>query len=562
MFEPPASHQVGLTFYYRGPEWAIAVRQGDMEALTWVLRRCSQFWNGAGTLIIPVRSDGRTWPIISDYLDSRPVEACYVHESVPETAQARLARKLGSSRVGRWSPIWDGFDDHEMHPLLLQPLPPDPTQSRMLRIPRFTSERLKRISVATWGHLPNEDLAHYRSYFNVGEVTAPLQAHAAMLGGQLNGTSPTEQSMSLIHAYGPMSIGRSLFVFDNGSFQELVAFWNLRSRSRDAGNRPLLFGIAREALKNPQTLAALPRFIASDNVYSQKPDLGLMMDGDKELARQALESLDFEADTSNLVSRSIGGGRGDRPLSFGFFGPSPPGEIQRGAVAHEQVTITSGKTSFRPPRPAGLPQTGHQVRVGIEGLPLPMPLTDPAASKIISNAFKSTEGLTILTNAWIGDGYLQLVLPDTWDALESWAASRGETVKLSPPGGYGQALLDRLGDLTTLTALANEQSLAVLSALAPINRPKLAQRVVEEAQKQTGAKLNEELLAELLAKDTQFLELRGRSASEIAGEAKLPKDVLLPALGSLVEAGFVVRGAAVRCPRCTISAVLLLHEQK
>lgn len=74
MFEPPATYQVGLTFYYRGPEWAIAVRQGDMKALTWAFERCSQFWNGASTLIIPVRSDGRTWPVISDYLDDRPVE--------------------------------------------------------------------------------------------------------------------------------------------------------------------------------------------------------------------------------------------------------------------------------------------------------------------------------------------------------------------------------------------------------------------------------------------------------------------------------------------------------
>lgn len=41
----------------------------------------------------------------------------------------------------------------------------------------------------------------------------------------------------------------------------------------------------------------------------------------------------------------------------------------------------------------------------------------------------------------------------------------------------------------------------------------------------------------------------------------MARDELLPALGSLVEAGFVVRGAAIRCPRCKIGAVLLLSEQ-
>jgi hypothetical protein len=561
MFEPPATYQVGLTFYYRGPEWAIAVRQGDMKALEWALERCSQFWNGASTLIIPVRSDGRTWPIIGEYLDTRPVEACFVHDSVPESARARLAEKLGPTRVRRWSPAWEGFDDEEMHPLRLQPIPPDRVHSRLLRIPCFTSDRLKRISLAAWGYIRAEDLGDYRKYFNVGEVTAPRQALAAMLGGQLHGTSPAEQSLSLMGTFGSLPVGRSLFVFDSGSFQELVAFWNLRGRSRDVGNRPMVFGVPREAIEDPGTLTALPQFIASDGLYAQKPDLGLMEDGNSETAQRALESLGFVKETGNQVSRSIGGGRGNRPLSFGFFGPSPSGPIKRGAVVHDQVTITSGEMSVRPPRPDDLPQTGHLIRVGIEGLPLPMPLTDLAATAVLPNAFASTEGLTINTHAWIGQSYLRLVLPDAWEALESWASARGETVKLSRPGSYGQALLDRLGDMGELTALAHEQSLAILSSLAPISRLKLAQRLVGEAKAQTGVALNETLLAELLAKEAHFLELRARSASEIAGEAKMPKKELLSALGSLVETGFVVRGASVRCPRCKIGAVLLLNEQ-
>ncbi len=361
-----------------------------MNALEWALKRCSQFWNGASTLIIPVRSDGRTWPIISGYLEDRPVEACYVHDSVPEAAQVQLAKKLGPSQVRRWSSAWDGFDDQEMHPLRLQPVPADHLQNRLLRVPRFASDRLKRISLATWGYLHSEDSEHYRNYFNVGDVSAPLQAHAAMLSGQLNGTSPVEQSVSLMGTYGSLPVGRSLFVFDNGSFQELVAFWNLRGRCRDVGNRPMVFGVAREALDDPEVLRPLPQFIASDNLYAQKPDIGLMAGKNKAIAQNALESLGFQEDAGNRVSRSIGGGRGDRPLSFGFFGPTPGGEIKRGAVVHDQVTVTSGEVSFRPPRPEHLPETGHLIRVGIEGLPLPMPLTDPAASAILSNAFTST----------------------------------------------------------------------------------------------------------------------------------------------------------------------------
>lgn len=561
MFESPASHQVGLSFYYRGPEWAIAVRQGDMDALTWALERCSRFWNGANTLIVPVRSDGRTWPVVSDLLDVRPVERCFVHESVADSAQSRLAKRLGRARVAQWSTAWDDFDEWEVHPLRLQPPANDPLSRRSLRIPRFDTERLRRISLAAWGHLPDEHHPAYRDYFDVGVVAAPLPAHAAMLGGQLHGVSPLEQSVSLIKTYGRLPLGRSLFVFDKGSFSELVEFWNLRSRSRDIGNRPLLFGVAREALADPETLTALPRFLQADNLYAQKPDLGLMT-GDQAGASQALESLGFEADTRNPVARIVGSGRGRGPLSFGFFGPAFRGPFKRGVLLRDQITIIAGKASFRPPRPEALPTDASQVRLAIDGLPLPLPLTDSTATGILAGAFRSTEGLTVSANAWIGQDYLQLELPDAWDALGGWADAWGETVTLSPPGSYGQALLDRLGDLGRLQALANEHSVAILSALTPISRRKLAQRVVAEAKKQTGVRLSEESLAELLAKQAHFLDLKARSASEIAGAAGVSKSKLLAALEGLVEAGFVARGAEVHCPRCRIGAVLLLHEQR
>jgi DNA-binding MarR family transcriptional regulator len=561
VLDSPVTYQVGLSFYYRGPDWAIAVRQGDLESLEWVLERCSQFWNGAGTLIIPVRSDGRTWPIINDYLETRPVETCFVHESVPETARHRLVKSLGSSLVRHWSSMWDGFDENEMHPLRLQPLPPDRLRSPSLLIPRFDSARLRRIALATWGNISSEDLADYRNYFTVGDVGDQRTAIAAMLSGQVNGVSPAEQSLALLGTYGSLPIGRSLFVFDRGSFQELVAFWNLRGRLRDVGNRPMVFGVPLESLKDPETLTALSQFITRDNLYAQEPDLGLMVGQNRKLAQVALEALGFRADRGKTVRRSIGGGRGDRPLSFGFFGPVQEGPVKKGVIIHDQVTVTHREVSFRPPRPDTLPQTGHYIRMGIEGLPLPMPLTDSGANAVLRNAFRSPEGLTIKTDAWIGQGYVRLTVPDAWDALVQWASARGESVALSPPGRYGQALLDRLGGLQNIDALASAQALAVLSALTPLSRRKLAQRVVAEATRQAGVSLDEKLLTELLGKNADFLELRARSATEIAGEATMPRKQILPALRSLVDAGFVVRGASVRCPRCRIAAVLSLSEQ-
>jgi hypothetical protein len=560
MFEPRASHQAGLTFFYRGPEWAIAVRQGDLGALTWAMERCSRFWNGAGTLIIPVRADGRTRSDIADHLDTRPVEACFFHDSVPEHARSALARKLGRTAVRQWTGAWDGFDEYELPPLLLQPLPSERIGRRSLRIPQFESRRMKRICLAAWGHIAKEDEPDYRQYFDVGGVRSIRHCHTAMLAGQLEGTSPVEQSVALIGSYGPTAVGRSLFVFEKGSFDELVGFWNLRSRMRDVGNRPMVFGVARESLEDPELLRSLGEFIAADNFYSQKPDIGILADN-KDLARSALASLGFEADTGHQVNRRVGGGRDERPLSFGFFGPASGGQVRRGAIVHDQVTITAGEISLRPPRPTALPQSGHYVRVGIGGLPLPMPLADPTAARVTPNGYASPEGLTIKTNTWIGQGYLKLAVPHAWEALKGWAEAREETVELSRPGSYGQALLDRLVDLCALDALAGESPVAVLEALTSLSRSKLAQKVVEEARKRTSVKLSERALADLLAEEAHFLELRARTANDIAAEAKMRRPEILPALGSLVEAGFVVRGATTRCPRCRIADVRLLDEQ-
>lgn len=561
VFAPPETRLADLTFFYRGPEYAIAVPEGDRKALAWAMGQCSQFWNGASTLIVPVRTNGRTWMSVRDQLELRPVETCFVHESVPAPARAQLEASLGT-QVRHWGDAWDGFHEEEMHPLLLQPKQADATKRRTLRVPRFDSAALSLISLASWGHIPDEHRSDYRDYFDIGDVADGPGAHAAMLVGQLNGTSPLEQSMSLINSYGSLPIGRGLFVFERGSFQELVTFWNLRSRTREAGNRPLLFAVTRAAFEQPQILEPLGRHLALDYFYEQMPDIGVMAE-DRALAAGALESLGYKASESDGIARRFGHRPSEHTLSFGFFGPTPADRPwRRGALGREQVTIASGELSCQPPTPPAMPATGRHIRVGIQGLPLPMPLTDATAKAVFKGSYESPEGLTIHTTSAIGQSRLRFALPDAWAALESWAEARGETVRLSPPGRYGQALLDRLGSLDALKALADERSLAILETLAPPSRKKLVQRVVKEAKQQTGSRLDEKLLAELLARESPFIELKARSAGEIASIAEISKAELLPRLAELVETGFVIRGAAIRCPRCTIGAFLLLEEQR
>lgn len=62
MFDAHLNRQVRLSYFARGPGWAFAVPEGDLDALEEVMRACSEFWNGAGSLLVPVSRDGRVWP--------------------------------------------------------------------------------------------------------------------------------------------------------------------------------------------------------------------------------------------------------------------------------------------------------------------------------------------------------------------------------------------------------------------------------------------------------------------------------------------------------------------
>lgn len=557
MLEPPVSYQAPVSLWYRGPEFAFAVPEGDLEALIWVLKRLN-YWNGANCLIIPIRKDGRTWPGILDLLDAHPVEVCWVHESVSGEAADRARTKLGDG-IRQWSDLHEGFDDYELHPLHLQS-PPGTIPAPELREPVFESKRLQRIGLAVWGCIPDAQRSDYEERFAIGQAMGS-DAHIAMLEGQLDQSSPVEQSIKLIENYGPISLGRSVYVFDRGSFGELVEFWNLRSRARDVGGKALFYGIAKESLVRPESLLPLRRKIRDDNWMVQTPDIGLCNIGDKEKARAALEEIGFEKLQETGLSRSIGRGRSSKSLSFGFFGPSIRGPFKRGAVVSDQLTVTEGGGRFRPSRPPEFPRTGQYIRFIVENLPLAMPPNDFGAGKVISNAITSREGLLLKTHDWIGDGYLEFSIPDAWQALVDWAADRGAEAALSSDGRYGLALLERLESLEDIRVLADGTAISVLEALAPVSRKKLAQRLVAEAKEKADEELSEAQLVELLAKQAMFLELRARSAEEISSAAKVSKQAVLAPLAELVSGGFVSRGAAVRCPTCGHKDVITLDEQ-
>jgi len=552
MFEQPQVQVNRLSYSIRGPEWGFAVPQGDLDALEDILRLCSSFWNGIGSLIIPVRRDGRIYHSLDRALEVRDVEQVFVHEHVGERAEESLRMRLKNVR-----PLTNHFDRNEIHPLFLSLNDRDEVHSKLQR-PLLNTKRLSHIALATWGHIPGDDIEEWKKRSLLLDVH-DLDALRSILLAQLHGNCPLSfggRYMNSFEQSGGFDGWPCLFVFGEGSFDEIVHFWNLRSRlSSFLGSRTIV-GVPRELLSELE-LRPIRRWVDMPiGATHYKPDITLVTnERDAPAARTALENLGFKSAGERVRFRHSfpDPPKGREHLEYfemgsGRFG----GPMKRGVTASALATVTERHISLDLPPPDGVRLPFGYVRLAIRGLPLPLPLNNTTAAQLIPNAYVSQDGLTVLTQTAQRWGW-DLRLPDPTEALEQWASSYDRSVTSSPPGRYGQALLGRLHSADDLDALADEIAIAILAQLAPKSTKKLAQRLkidLEERKGEAGISLDEERLVEMLRDQGLLLDVQAKTLHQIASNVGVPQPALTAPLARLVEVGLVRRGISFRCPRC------------
>ncbi len=551
MFEQPSVQVSRLSYSLRGPEWGFAVPQGDLEALEDVLRLCSTFWNGIGSLIIPVRSDGRVYHSLDRALEVREVEQVYAHEKLGERATAVLREKVRHVVPLR------AIDEHEIHPFFLSLNDRDETLDTVWQ-PILATKRLRRIALATWGHTPQDDVDDWASRFSFAEVHG-LDAQRKLLEAQLVGNAPLHFSgrhMNTFEQRDGFDGWPCLCVFGEAGFDEIVHFWNLRSRMSTFMGSPLVVGIPRELLSE-QELEPIRRWVETPKRGSYyKPDITLVVPKrESPVARTALEKLGFNSagDRVRFQHSFPNPPKGREQLEYFEYGSGQwGGPMKRGLTASTLATVTDSRISLDLAPPDGVRLPFGYLRLAVRGLPLPLPLNAATAAQIIPNAYVSQDGLTVLTQtarSWSWD----VRLPDQTEALEQWASSYGFSVTPSQPGLYGQALLGRLVDPEDLDSLADQIAIAILSALAPDSTKKLAQRLeldLEGRPGSLGVELDEERLVELLRDQGLLLAIEAKTLHQIASEVELSQSRLTAPLSRLIEAGLARRGVSFRCPRC------------
>jgi hypothetical protein len=556
--EPHFDRQHRLSYFARGPEWAFAIAQGDLAALDDVMRRCSTFWNGVNALIVPVSKDGRISPEIRDDLFVRGVDQCFVHESV-ESARAKA--KLGEL-IGATTPLWDEFDRYEPHPLFFQPMPSDELSKPSLTIPRFESASMRRLAIACWGVIPDDDLPHWHERFNVGEFHGD-HAIGSLVNGQLGVAGIT--SPLLLSAWGMSSLlqrapfsSPHLAVFDRVTFTKLVFFWNWRARSVLHNQGQSVVGVPAAALSRPDQFRLLRDWAREGNPFMRNvPDLEVAaVKRNAEAVRSAMQEIGFDQ------IQSDGEAEGDaadsaRPV-FRFRPAFRSGSFIRGAHASSIVAVADGKIALRLRQPAGMKLWGgHVVRLVLRELPLPLPLGNTMARAIHQHA-TAADGLMIQLET-TGDWDFDIALPTRADALQAFATDKRATVRITQDGRYAAALLNRLGSIERIDALASADAIDLLTQLVPVSRVKAAQRLRQEFAKD-DVKLDEERLAERLKDMGLLLEAVDKPVDALASGLGRSRHKVLDTLTPLVEAGVVARGRALACPVCNFRQMLDLAD--
>lgn len=560
MTEPHFDRQHRLEYCARGPEWAFAIAAGDIAALEDVMCRCSAFWNGVNSLIVPVQRDSRIPPSIGELLSVRAVDQCYVHASV----EGAKAQETIAKTFGPLARLWDEFNRFEAHPLLFQPLPEDGRAKPSLMIPRFETKALRRIALACWGHVADDDLSTWRERFNVGELHGD-DAFGPLLLGQIGvggATSPlllSATGMRTVHQRGPFD-WPYLAVLGDTSFARLVNFWNWRSRAvtHDLGHA--VVGLPVQALRAPAQLRSLPDWLRSTEGYRRTPEL--LVSATKQQrhavdAALAAAGLKHQEDDKTATSSGAEVQRRETPL-YRFEPPLIGGPFVRGAFASTLIAFAGGRASLALSQPPLIRLTsGHAVRVVLRNLPVPLPIGDATAKRVHRDA-TAADGV-MLNLVTYGDWNFDIALPTRMDALQDFAHDHGASVRVTQDGRYAEALLERLGDLDRLDAVATEAAVAMLQTLTPKSRRKAAQELRRQFAPE-GVDIDEDRLVERLQGVGLLLKIDAQSVEALANRVGCEPRAVLATLTPLIHAGLVVRGHELRCPTCNFKQVLDLVE--
>jgi hypothetical protein len=549
-----------LKYIARGPEFAIAVPDHDLEALGEVVRSCSDFWNGPGTLLLPTQPDGTVSDRYDYLLEALPPDQVYFHRSLSGPAERSLADRW-PGRVGRWG---EAVREQEVHPIRLLTSPTDSLER--LDLPEFADPLMRVVRDLTCGALHADVVGELQRWFAFDSPEGDA-ALLAVFRNQVSGMSPLSWARRFMRFVEGTTFSESkhLFVFPRSpEYVDLVDFWNLRARLPSFMDEPALVGVPVQAFELEGIDAVLREWMMVPPL-GVKPDVSIEVYADDvEIVEAALRKAGFNKDETGkeTIFSSVPADR-EAP-EYALRRCRTPGRLRRGMRTEALTALAEGDNELDVDPPTGFPprfEWAGFMRFEIHGLPLALPVVGPLARTCLTNGFEADDGVAILTQATRRRLRLPLRIPSPEVQLERYAEHLSLEMRPSGAGALADTLIGRLPSRSGLDALAHPSALPLLSGLYPTSRLKLAKRVRHELSSlDPPIEVDEERLVDLLRDQGLFLETKARTLAEVAQTAGAQPAELVSALGPLCDAGFVQRGRRVQCPQCQLSDFWALRE--
>jgi hypothetical protein len=235
-------------------------------------------------------------------------------------------------------------------------------------IPRFETKTLRRIALACWGHIHDEDLPSWRGRFGVGELHGDDAFGPLLLGqtGVAGATSPlllSASSMRIVHQSQPFG-WPYLMILGDASFARLVNFWNWRSRAITHGLGHPVVGLPIQALRAPAQLGSLPNWLRGpDDGYRRTRELLVSATEQQgETVDVALSAAGLERQDEDEMATSSGSKvhRRETPL-YRFAPPMIGGPFVRGAFASALIAFAGGRASLSLSQPASIRRPHYRL---------------------------------------------------------------------------------------------------------------------------------------------------------------------------------------------------------
>ncbi|HKI79337.1 MAG TPA: hypothetical protein VKA26_12405 [Ignavibacteriaceae bacterium] len=565
---------VKLAVNIRPIQFAYFYRKGNKRDLLKIFKYLNTQWGGIYNLIIPINSNGKTYPFYEQILKIHTPDqfVSTLNNEIHEKLKNNLSKILSQKEIE--ISHFEIFEkvDHSAHLLgfISEKAP------RHLLCPKVSNIKNRElIQLALFGEIYPIQINDYKkklslqSYENVDTSNQIISSQFWIepFYSPINFTSINIKTYSVGNGFFTSADIIDLVIGDDEN--SISYFWNLRAlRERGQINKTNNYG--RRVLLLPLEMlydnTAFKKFFTEIKELLPGPqkncNLNVCVDHiPKKLIpffEEKMKSLDFVKKFDDDQVRVTLGNSGfeERKLTYDLQYPqwlgfdSKMGTGKRNILVQD-LNINNNQITFYPPDGFSNNYLQSVVIDIISDIWKSFPKSRLVAQSMRSNSYFSKYGLTSFSLASKNTNSFEFKLLDDWTKIKLFFEEKGYEIKPSKITSYSAAIINLLGGINNLNVLNNSLVINLLDVLSVKSSKKLVQKILNKID---GRSQKEETLLKIFNEFNLAPELKSipKTYEELRTLPRLSliKSKILSTLNELSKMQIIKRGFYIECNRC------------